>query len=436
MGSILVLYHSRQAPVRRSISDHLHSFRRYGGRPCIYINMAVRSVPSWIGRLDIDLVILHTILLSDRWNPDDFRDVVRRLRPVRRVRAPKVALPQDEFVYTDPLVEVFDEIGVDHIFTCAAEEDWTTIYGPLMTKGVGLTRVLPGYLEPDTVGRIQRLSGAVAKRDIDIGYRAWKPKPWLGRHGMLKGWVADTVAAEGRRRGLRLDISLDERDTLLGDAWYRFLLRSRYTIGVESGASVLDRDGRIRACADAYVAEHPSARFEEVERACFPGLDGQLNLRTISPRHLEACATRTTQILVEGTYNGILEAGRHYLPLKPDFSNLPDVLEQVARGDDHRAMTEQAFTDIVASGEYGYEAFVRTVLSAVPLRAAGAMKRQTMLMRGVSAWEHASDGPSWGWLRVRQPLRAFAREALRRTGLLPSVMSARAARRERRLRSG
>jgi len=431
LGSILVLYHSRIAPVRPAIHDHLYSFRRYGGRPCIYINMAVRSVPSWIGELDIDLVVLHTILLSDRWNPDDFGDVVRRMRPLRNVDAPTVALPQDEFIYTDVLVHVLDDLGVGHVCTCAPPEEWTKIYGSLIAKGVGLTQVLPGYLEPRTVKRIERLARKVPKRDIDI---AWKPKPWLGRHAMMKGWIADAVAAEGDRRGLRMDISLDERRTLVGDDWFRFLLRSRYTIGVESGASILDRDGRIRACADAYADEHPDASFEDVEASCFPGLDGQLSLRTISPRHLEACATRTPQILLEGSYSGILEAGRHYIPLKADFSNLSGVLDEVAGGEDRRDLAEQAYTDIVASGRYGYEGFVRTVLSAVPTRAETKTRSHGILMRGLSAWEHANDGPSWRWVRIRQRIRPLAREALRRTGLLPSVMNARTARRERRQR--
>ena len=320
MGSILVLYHSRQAPVRPAIADHLNSFRRYGGRPCIYMNMAVRSVPSWVHRLDIDLVVLHTILLSDRWQPDDFRDVARRMRAVRSIRAPRVAIPQDEFINTDVLVDVLSDVGVDHVFSCAPEEEWATLYGPLMDRGAGVTRVLPGYLEPETVQRIARLEAEIPVRDIDIGYRAWKPKPWLGRHGMQKGWIADAFVAEGGRRGLRMDVSLEAADTLLGDDWFRFLLRSRYTIGVESGAGILDRDGRIRACADQYVADHPTATFDEVEEHCFAGLDGNLNLRTISPRHLEACATRTPQILVEGSYSGILEAGRHYIPVRADLA--------------------------------------------------------------------------------------------------------------------
>lgn len=434
MGSILVLYHSRQAPVRSAIADHLFSFRRYAGRPCIYLNMAVRSVPAWIGRLDIDLVVLHTILLSDRWNPDEFRDVVARMRHLRRIRAPRVAIPQDEFVYTDLLVEVLDETGVDHVFTCAPEDDWQKLYGPLIDKGVGMTRVLPGYLEPSTVHRIQTLARDVPTRDIDIGYRAWKPKPWLGRHGMLKGWIAEAVAAEGRRAGLRIDISTEDRDTLLGDAWYRFLLRSRYTIGVESGAGILDRDGRIRSCADAYMADHPTASFEEVEAHCFPGRDGGLNLRTISPRHLEAAATRTPQILVEGTYNGVLEAGTHYIPLRADFADLPDIVDRIAAGADDTGVADRAYEDLVASGAYGYEAFVQTILRAVEPEPAAVPPRQGILLRGLSAWEHSIDGPSWGWVRIRQRLRPMAREVLRRTGLLPKVLNARDARRARRLR--
>ena len=433
MGAILVLYHSRLAPVRPAIADHLFSFRRYGGRPCIYVNLAVRSVPPWIHRLDIDLIVLHTILLSDRWQPDDFRDVALRMRSLRSVRAPRVAIPQDEFINIDVLVDVLRDIGVDHVFSCAPPEEWPTLYGPLMEHGTGVTRVLPGYLEPATVRRIGQLAGGVRDRDIDIGYRAWKPKQWLGRHGMRKGWIADAFQRAGAKSGLRLDISLETSDTLLGDDWFRFLLRSRYTIGVESGAGILDRDGRIRACTDAYVAGHPRAPFEEVEAHCFAGLDGTLNLRSISPRHLEACATRTPQILVEGAYSGILEAGRHYIPVAEDLGNVAEIVKLVADGDGHRAMAEQAYVDVVASGRYGYEAFVRTILDAARVDARGTRRRRGILIGGLTAWERSLDGPSWGWVRVRQRIRPMTREALRRLGLLDRVMRVRTARRARRL---
>ena len=141
---------------------------------------------------------------------------------------------------------------------------------------------------------------------------------------MLKTEIAH---GRRRRRGARADRPTSRSrpsDTLFGDEWFRALAASRWTLGVEGGASILDRDGGIREATERYVAEHPDASFDEIEAACFPGRDGELALFAISPRHLEACATRTGQILVEGDYSGVLEPGRHYLPVRPDLSNLGD----------------------------------------------------------------------------------------------------------------
>ena len=99
------------------------------------------------------------------------------------------------------------------------------------------------------------------------------------------------------------------------------------------------------------MAAHPADGFEEVESACFPGRDGEIDYRAISPRHLEACATRTCQILVEGDYNGVLEPGRHYLPLRADLGNLDEVLDAVQRDDEREHLVEAAYADVVASGD-------------------------------------------------------------------------------------
>lgn len=432
MGSILVLYYAAGAPLRRTIADHLDSIRRYSGRQCIYVNLAVRQVPRWIHRLDIGLVVFHTTLLATRWYPEAFRNVALRLGAIQGLDCPRVAVPQDEFLNTDLLVEFLREFRVDHVLTCAPSEEWQTIYGPLMSSGVGMTRVLTGYLEPETVRRINQLATTTGGRDIDIGYRSWRPEPWLGRHGMLKGWIAERFAEEGRRLGLRLDISMDAADTLLGDAWYRFMLRCRFTIGVEGGASIHDHDGRVRGCVTAYTGEHPAASFEEIERSCFPGLDGSFTLHAISPRHLEACATRTPQILIDGSYNGILEPGTHYIPLRADFANISEALEEVIHGDGAADMAERAYRDVVASGRYTYESFVATLLASVPLDASPGRLGGSVSIRLISAWGVAADRVSWAPVWIRQRLKRMAKEALRRTGLLEPV---RRARRRQRLRS-
>lgn len=433
MGSILVLYYAARAPLRRTIADHLDSIRRYSGRPCIYVNLAYRPVPRWIHRLDIGLVVFHTTVLATRWFPESLHRVGRRMGAIQALACPRIAMPQDEFLNTDVLVDFLREFKVDHVLTCAPPEEWTAIYGPLLSAGVGVTRVLTGYLEPRTVRRINDLATRTGGRDIDIGYRSWKPEPWLGRHGMLKGEIAERFAQEGRRRGLRVDISMDPADTLLGDAWYRFLLRCRFTIGVEGGASILDHDGRVRSCVNAYAAEHPDASFEEIERACFPDLDGTFNLRAISPRHLEACATRTPQVLIEGSYNGILEPWTHYVPLRSDFSNLGEALDEVEHGERATQMAERAFQDVVGSGRYTYEAFVATLLASAAIPAPHQLTKATVPMRAIAAWGRAADLLSWAEAWTRPRAKRMAGEGLRRVGLLEA---ARRARRRLRARSG
>ena len=248
---------------------------------------------------------------------------------------------------------------------------------------------------------------------------------------MLKGWIADRFNVEGRRLGLHVDISTDSADTLFGDDWYRFLLNCRFTIGVEGGASIHDRDGAVRDRVTAYVAEHPDASFDEIERSCFNGLDGTFSLRAISPRHLEACATRTLQILVEGSYNGILEPGIHYVPLRADFANISEALEEVSRVSEGTEMAERAYRDVVASGKYTYQEFVATLLDGAREDPAQRMTKASVPLRAVLAWEIAADRLSWALVWMRQQSRLAARGTLRRAGLLEAAKRVRGRHRRR-----
>ena len=73
----------------------------------------------------------------------------------------------------------------------------------------------------------------------------------------------------------------------------------------------MDWDGQVHEATGKYVKNHPDADYDEIERNCFPGMDGTFKGVAISPRHLEACATETCQILIEGHYNGILVPDKH-----------------------------------------------------------------------------------------------------------------------------
>src|SRR4051812_19401309 len=312
--TILVVYGLMQYPLRSTVEDHLYSFRRYSKARVFYANALVGPVPGWMRRIPFDAIVFHTSFLSSlRWGPRVDETLRARALELDGVSGVRAAMPQDEFLRSGALCDFIRDARVDVVFSVSPASEWPKIYAGVDRERVRFEPTLTGYLDERTLTRIDEIVRQTGTRPVDVFYRAGAERPYLGRHGMLKTRIATAGAAEATARGMTTDISLDPGATLLGDAWFGALARSRWTLGVEGGASILDPDGAIRAATMRYAAEHPNATYDEIEAACFPGRDGELALFAISPRHLEACATRTGQILVEGAYSDVLEPGRHYL---------------------------------------------------------------------------------------------------------------------------
>lgn len=393
---ILIIYYSKYVyPLRTTVKDHLYSFDRYSGHHCYYLNLAKGHVPTYLTEIDFDLVIYHTLFFAKRWARNFFTKLISVAEPLKNVGKVKIALPQDEFINTDLLCHFINAFNVNHVFSVAPASEWPKIYKDIDFNRVKFHVVLTGYLDPNTVKRVEKLTEKNIKRTKDIGYRAWRAEPWLGKHGMLKVAIADLFQKEGKNGHLAVDISTDETKTIVGDKWYEFLLQCKYTIGVEGGASILDRDGSVRECTDSYLQNKPNATFTEVEAACFPERDGELNLVALSPRHLEACLTRTCQILIEGSYSGVLQANKHYIVLKPDFSNLDEVISKIKVDEERESIVNAAYKDIVASGLFTYAHFVTTILACIKEEQDSS---KPLVLRDQLRWLRAK----WGdWLNWR-----------------------------------
>jgi hypothetical protein len=409
VADVLIVYDVLQWPPVVTLRDSLYAFERHSSARCWYLNLGMRRVPGWLSRVRFDAVVFHNTLLWDRVNPPLMDRHLRRLRRLKGVGRHRLAMPQDEHLRSRALVALVDELDIDHIFSVAPESEWDTLYEGMDRDRVGISRVLTGYLAPATLERIEAIVRRQGDRRIAIGYRAARIPPELGRHGLLKTKIADRVKAAGLARGLVVDIATGARSTIRGDDWYRFLADCKYTLGVEGGASVNDRDGTFHEASRHYLAEHPEASFEEVEANCFPGADGGIAYYAISPRHLEACATRTAQVLVEGSYNGILRPGEHYLELRRDFSNLDEVLDAIADDSRRARLTDAAYRDVVASGAYTYERLVRDIEGVALVDASSHESRRVTLLH---SWARAADRLSWlrvaAWVWSATRLRALA----------------------------
>ena len=363
MPSVLVVYGLMQHPLRSTVEDHLYALRRHSRARCFYVNATIGPVPRWMRSVPFDAIVFHTSFLSSmRWagrsSPRRCASGRSRCATPRRVRA---AMPQDEFLRSDDLCAFIRDAGIDVVFSVSPASEWPKIYAGVDRERVRFEPVLTGYLDDRTVAASTRSwPGRASGGTTSSTAPAPSGRTW-GATGCSRPGSREAGEAEARRRGLTTDISIAPGDTLLGDDWFRALAASRWTLGVEGGASILDRDGTIRAATERYAREHPDAGFDEVEAACFPGRDGELSLFALSPRHLEACATRTGQILVDGGYSGVLEPGRHYLALRPDLSNLEEVLDEARDERRRQELTAAAYRDVVASGRYTYRGFVAQV---------------------------------------------------------------------------
>lgn len=361
--NILVIYlHRFTYPMRKTIEDHIFSFEKFSGSRFYFVNASF-GIPHYLKKISFDLILYQTTFLSSlRWTNLSYEQWTKPFSSLKNFSGVKAILPQDEFLCSDRLCRFIVDFKINKVFSVSPESEWEKIYPGIDKTQVTFHPVLTGYLNQELVDTVKELNREIPERDIDICYRAWHAENWLGRHGLLKTQIAEAFQKASEYH-LTTDISTDDKKTFLGLDWYRFLLRSKYTIGVEGGSSILDTDGTIRQKANDYLEKHPDASFEEVERECFQGKDGLLSLFALSPRHLEACMTKTCQILVEGEYNGILKPGVHYIEVKKDFSNIDEVLKTLANENNRRQIVEKAYQDIVLSQNYSYSAFVKTVMA-------------------------------------------------------------------------
>ena len=371
---ILVVYDHREPEKRLTIKHHLTALELNDhGHDIVYYNSA-EAAPGWglndavapppaslIARR-FDAVILHYAFLALRTTGHLFYKWKQAFEWIKLLDCPKIAIPQDEADHAGLLDEWLFEWGVDAVLSVHYEAE-----GPLYPRTrtrARMYRCLPGYIDDTSAQDVSRRLLPLAVRPYDIVYRARRLPYWYGSQGQLKHQLAEHVILGVQRYGMRCDISTRTENAVVGDQWLDFLASGRAAIGGEGGLTTLDWTGESRAQMEALLLKDPAITFEHASTLMPKGWDSYRFL-TITPRHFEAVVTKTCQILVEGEYRGILEAGKHYIPLKKDFSNLDDALEQLRDDRLVEDMVERAYEDVYLSGKYSYRTFAKLIEQAM-----------------------------------------------------------------------
>jgi hypothetical protein len=267
----------------------------------------------------------------------------------------KIVFKQDEHYKPGLVAEYIGRHDVHGVITMCRPQDVEIFYPPAKTGNPRFMHALTGYVSDNMLGLTYPATDA---RKIDIGYRGSLQPLSFGRLAWEKREIGDRFIPICQSRGLAYDISSRPEARILGSRWFDFLGGLKGVLGVESGASIVDFDGEVERKVLSFERRHPDEPFEELYESVLRPYENNAYYKAIAPRHFEAAATKTVQIMYEGDYNGIFQAGRHYLALKRDYTNLEAVLAQFLDPAVRRALTERAYEEIIRNPKYQYKAFV------------------------------------------------------------------------------
>ncbi len=308
---------------RSSVRDIEYSLPDYAPEHNYIVHDASLPAPDFIKDIEYHCVILGSTCLCNCHFPLMLSKTLKQYAFIKDSNAFKIAMPQDDYDCSAILERWLLDWNIDLLYTVCPQH-WDVLYPNLaLTKKIRLGYT--GYVSDKMIERGRHLK-PFESRTIDVSYRAAKLPPHFGVVGHLKGVIGDVFLANTSDEGFVVDISTHPKNIIHGDKWLDFIENSKFTLGSNSGSSLLDPEGEIRFKVERYLAFNPKATYEEVRDACFPMEDGKWIFTAISPRNIEAALLGTVQICTPGSYSGIMFPETHYIPFEPDGSNIRDVV--------------------------------------------------------------------------------------------------------------
>ncbi|TAF65989.1 MAG: glycosyltransferase family 1 protein [Cytophagales bacterium] len=247
----------------------------------------------------------------------------------------------NEYDLMEEKIDFISQAGVKYICSQLTEETAKWLYEDIHQK-VKLV-MMPHALNPN----IYFPSKETTHREIDIGFKG----------DLYPLWVGDTVRNDFLLKisenefNLNIDITLNQRVGRV--KWAEFLNKTNAIVGAESGSLYLDKKGIMLKEAKKFLAENPMTSIKDLKATIFDQLNVEFKSgRAISSRHFEPIGTKTCQILLEGHYNGILQAGQHYIAVHPDLSNLKEAIALYKDVTYRDQIVEQAYEYVLESHTY------------------------------------------------------------------------------------
>jgi hypothetical protein len=365
MKKILILHsNDKVKTLRRILLNFSFCLLKYFPEYEYYLHCSEHDpVTEDLKKENFDIIIFDVSFLSQRYaGIGTGASFLKKYSFLKNSSAIKIALPQDEYNYTMVLDKWLYEWNTNVIFSIFP--NLASVLYPLSSQKSEILQAYTGYVDEEDICIGESFALPFEKRAIDVGFRARNLAPNYGRLGYIKAKLGENFIQVCKKNDIKFnfDISTKEEDTLHGTDWLNFLGNSRFTLGSESGCSVMDNLGIIDTKTKSYLKTNPNASFEEVEAACFPGEDEKYAFNAISPRIFEAAIAHSCQVLVEGHYQGIINPYEHYIPIKKDFSNINEVVQIMNDTEQVKKIIDNCYNELITSEKYTYRNFAQRLI--------------------------------------------------------------------------
>jgi hypothetical protein len=389
--SVLLLYDDLYSTHVHAITEHIEAFQRYSGHEIVLVPATgqipgVDDVDSVIDFSAFDALVIH---YSVRVSVEEHLSK-GMANAVAAYDGPKMLFIQDEYENTEIARRWIERLKIDTVFTVVPPDQIEKVYPRQRFPNVDFVETLTGYVPEDA--SIDDHAMPLSERQVLIGYRGRVLPHHYGVLGQEKREIGVEVRKRAVQLGLPVDIEVDDSKRIYGNEWYRFLGSCRATLGTESGSNVFDEDGELKRLSML----HASMPFKQFSKRYLVPHEGKVRMNQISPKVFEAIRMNTALILFEGSYSGVVQPDKHYIPLKKDYSNFDEVIAKVRSLDYVGELTDRAYREIIESGTWSYRAFAEAFSRYLKQRLVGRVPRAVIVCTPLVAF-HGGKSPSALW---------------------------------------
>lgn len=297
--------------------------------------------------LKYDAIIYHWDLIDCSIVGKIFLNFLRNFKGI------KICMMQDEYMHNMNFVK---DNNFD-FFYHVSDSRLINKYCKNKIGEIELRQVLTGYVPDIDIKKVNMKDKTI---NIFSRGRTKSITYFYGRMLRDKGRIGYGVKIYCKKNNIpNVDIEMEDKYRIYGDKWYDKLRNSKTLLACQSGCDVFHVSKKE---VDDYQKEHPNALYNEIKDIFNLEKESENNYGVVSPKMFEAIKCNCVLIMFPGGYNNILIPDVHFIKLERDFSNMDEVIKKVYDNDYLQKIADKAYEDIVESGKYSYQYFVKNTI--------------------------------------------------------------------------